>query len=347
LSDEPTPVGEVVDFFSTARAEDPFAPPPEPLSALTYDPFAAPTDETQPWRPAPVDPFATPVDPFATPVDPFATPVDPFAGAGPTGNGHDTVGYGAPDATVLDVPFRSDHDGAIVVDDPFAPDYAIVEDAIVVDDPAASFEIEPEALLPIAWFAPDGAASPVEMRAEHALGPTWRVGGMFPATAMTNNGTLALRRADTRWALSEIAAPGDLTVDALFDFTAGAGFGVLVRASVDDAHGLTGYSLDIDPVAGGGAYLVRQWYENRQHWQPLAQEPVPDPSRLYGRHAITLHVRGESLSVWVDGNSAVVVPSLDRASLDLGRNPCRGAAVGVQAWSTTEVTIEAFRVVAH
>ena len=344
LSDDRAVVGEVVDFFSTARAEDPFAPPPEPLSALTYDPFAAPADATQPFQPAPVDPFAAPTD--ATQVWQPA-PIDPFAAAGPTGNGHDTPGDDAPGTTFLEAPFGGDHDDTIVVDDPTALDYAIVEDAIAIDDPTAPLEVESEALLPIAWFAPDGAASPVEMITRHASGPSWRVGGMFPATAMADDGTLSLRRADTRWALSDVAAPGDVTIEVTFDFTAGAGFGVLLRASVDDAHGLNGYSLDIDPVAGGGGYLVRIWDGNRQHWQPLAQTPVDEPSRLYGRHAITIHLRGEELTTWADGELVLSVPALDRTADDLDRAPCRGAAVGVQAWATTEVTVEAFHVFPH
>jgi len=67
----------------------------------------------------------------------------------------------------------------------------------------------------------------------------------------------------------------------------GSGFGIVFRASITNDR-ITGYSFDMDPVAGGGGYLVRLWDGSRQH--------------------------------------------------------CRGERVGIQAWATTEVTVESFRV---
>ncbi len=40
----------------------------------------------------------------------------------------------------------------------------------------------------------------------------------------------------------------------------------------------------------------------------------------------------------------LTVDGLSRCSLDLGREPCRGERVGIQAWSTTEMTVDALRV---
>jgi hypothetical protein len=34
------------------------------------------------------------------------------------------------------------------------------------------------------------------------------------------------------------------------------------------------------------------------------------------------------------------VRQLSRCSIDSGREPCRGTRLGVQAWSTTEVTVD-------
>ncbi|HEY5164743.1 MAG TPA: hypothetical protein VIJ44_02205, partial [Acidimicrobiia bacterium] len=82
----------------------------------------------------------------------------------------------------------------------------------------------------------------------------------------------------------------------------------------------------------------------RQHWRPLAQAPVTDPAQLYGRHVVRLGLRADQLTVAVDGDTVLDVPALSRATVDLGREPCRGDRVGVQAWSTTEVTIDSFRV---
>jgi len=172
----------------------------------------------------------------------------------------------------------------------------------------------------------------------------WQIGGIFPATAMADDGTLALRRADARWALTDLSASGDCVIEAAFDFRAGSGFGVVFRGSVDDGERITGYSFDVDPIAGGGGYLVRLWEGSRQHWRPLAQAPVTDPAQLYGRHVVRITLRADQLTVLVDGDPVLDLPALSRSTLELGREPCRGDRVGVQAWSTTEVTVESFRV---
>ena len=175
-------------------------------------------------------------------------------------------------------------------------------------------------------------------------GSNWRIGGIFPATAAADDGTLALRRADARWALADVQAPGDFIVEAVVDFTAGVGFGVLFRAAVDDTDRISAYSFDIDPIAGGGGYLLRQWEDNKQHWRPMAQASVTDPSRLFGRHLVAVTLRADQLTITVDGDAALSLPSLTRSSIELGQAPCRGSGVGVQAWATTEVTVESFRV---
>ena len=175
-------------------------------------------------------------------------------------------------------------------------------------------------------------------------GSNWRIGGIFPATAAADDGTLALRRADARWALADVQAPGDFIVEAVVDFTAGVGFGVLFRATADDTDRISGYSFDIDPIAGGGGYLLRQWEDNKQHWRPMAQASVTDPGRLFGRHLVAVTLRADQLTVTVDGDAALSLPSLTRSSIELGQAPCRGSGVGVQAWATTEVTVESSRV---
>ncbi len=161
---------------------------------------------------------------------------------------------------------------------------------------------------------------------------------------MADDGTLALRRADARWALTDLRAAEDCIIEAAFDFRAGSGFGIIFRGAVGDGERITGYSFDIDPIAGGGGYLLRLWEDSRQHWRPLAQAPVTDPAQLYGRHVVRLALRADQLTVSVDAETVLDVPALSRATVELGRQPCRGDRVGVQAWSTTEVTVESFRV---
>jgi len=211
-----------------------------------------------------------------------------------------------------------------------------------------------EPVAPIAWRAaapepgvegpPAAVAPPADLT---PAGAGWQVGGMFPATAMADDGALALRRADTRWALSDLSTPADVIAEAVVDFAAGNGFGILFRAGLDAQDQLYGYSFDIDAIAGGGSYLLRQWEANRPHWRPLAQTQVVDPSCLLGRRTVALALRGDALTVDVDGERVLFVPSLSRASIDLGREPCRGDRLGVQAPATAEVTVDQLSALQH
>jgi hypothetical protein len=233
------------------------------------------------------------------------------------------------------------------------PAYTIPEPPAPLAPPAPPPPLAPPAppppVAPIAWNAtthpgPDPSATVASGPVFERAGSNWRVGGIFPATATADDGALALRRADARWALADVDAPGDFMLDAAVDFTAGSGFGVLFRASVDEGDRVSGYSFDIDPIAGGGGYLVRQWEDNRQHWRPLAQAGVTDPTLLFGRHTVSVSLRADQLTVVVDGETVLLVPALSRCSVELGREPCRGPHIGVQAWATTEVTVDSFRV---
>jgi hypothetical protein len=150
-----------------------------------------------------------------------------------------------------------------------------------------------------------------------------------------------------RWALADITAGADCTIEAVVDFTSGAGFGVLFRASLDDTERLTAYSFDVEPAYSGGSYLVRQWVDNQQHWQPLAQAPVVDPAMLYGERTLRLTLAGGELTVQVDDQVVLHIDELEQTSFDLGHEPCRGDRIGVQAGSTTEVTVDTLRVAHH
>jgi hypothetical protein len=180
-----------------------------------------------------------------------------------------------------------------------------------------------------------------------AAGTDWQVGGIFPATAMADDGALALRRADVRWALADLVASRDFTLRATVSFTSGAGFGILFRVETDDSERITGYSFDVDPIYSGGGFLLRQWNDGRQHWKPLAHAPVADSTRLYGHHTLEVSLRADDLVARVDGEIVMTVHGLSRCSIDAGREPCRGPRVGVQAWSTTEVTVDRLLVANH
>lgn len=310
------PEAAVVDFFSAPRAPDPFSPQPSP---------DAPSME---WMPEPSMAQAPTRDVFDFPQD--------DSGA------RDTIAVEMPGWSPTTGDPVPGGNGTTALD-------PVVEPFFV---PAALLAEPMPAILPIAWHAPVEPELPVDRApldrdvAESAsrfepADKTWRVGGLFPATLMADDGALSLRRTDVRWALSNLEASGDVTVEAVLDYTAGAGFGVLFRADVDDRGRVSGYSFDINPVAGGG-YLVRQWACNRPHWRPIVQAPVTDPAHLFGRHTITVALQGDRLTALVDGETVLEVPALSRSSIDLGREPCRGSNLGVHGGTSTELTIESF-----
>lgn len=175
-------------------------------------------------------------------------------------------------------------------------------------------------------------------------GPEWQIGNAVPLVEVRSTGSLVMRRADERWALADVTAAEDFTVEAYVDLRSGPGFGVLFRASVDCEGRMSGYSFDIDPVYGGGSYLVREWRADRELWNPIAHVPMPDPTRLRGLLAVRLTVEAERLVAAVNGETVLTVDSLRQASADRGRDGATGDRVGIQAWSSTDLVIEEVRV---
>ena len=350
--------GPVDSNTSAAGLRDPFAPPSaeDPLAPLPLppDPFAPAPQEQAAWvEPAVPEPTSSNGNGHGVVVDdPFAPPPMPTAEPEPAPVARDEQPSGFNgaiiDAIVVDDPMRAHRDAPEpepeVHDEPEAHDLPDMTDASDLTD--ARPIIKPSE--PIAWHAATDAPSetaaslPTEPHFEKATAD-WQVGGVFPATAMADDGTLALRRADARWALTNLTAGGDAIIETSFDLRTGSGFGIVFRASVENDR-ITGYSFDMDPVAGGGGYLVRLWDGSRQHWRPLAHAPVTDPARLFGHHVVRITLRGDQLSVQIDGDPVLEVPALSRATLEVGREPCRGDRVGIQAWATTEVTVDTFRV---
>jgi transcriptional regulator with XRE-family HTH domain len=372
--DEPaTPDSIVVDAWAVDPASEPFSAEPPADTATGYT-EPAPSTVTLPAPLMPEPQVVTPPDAFLAPPAPtadvpvppafdafaplaepgaFALPIEPAAVA-PVGAPTEALippppPIEAPIEVTIEAPVdESEPVTRVSIVDPFGD-----EDASRTASPLASItmpsEIAPEDPTAIEW-APDdrddsandhAATSGTEFERANS---NWRVGGIFPATATADDGALALRRADARWALANLRATADFTIEANVDFSAGAGFGVLFRASVDDSDRVTGYSFDVDPIANGGGYLVRQWVDNRQHWRPIAHAPVTDPAMLYGRHTLSLTMRADQLAVLVDGDPVLSISALSRASIEVGREPCRGDRIGIQAWATTEVTIDSFRV---
>jgi hypothetical protein len=122
---------------------------------------------------------------------------------------------------------------------------------------------------------------------------------------------------------------------------------VLFRASVDELGRMSGYSFDIDPIYDGGGFLVRQWQEDRELWNPIARVAATDPDAMYGKLTVRLEVHGETLTASVNGAEVMTVDDLAQASVERDREAARGERVGVQAWSSSDLVIDTLRVANH
>ena len=152
---------------------------------------------------------------------------------------------------------------------------------------------------------------------------------------MADDGTLALRRADVRWALADVVAERRLHRPRHGDnFTSGAGFGILFRVSTDDSERITGYSFDVDPIYSGAASWSASGTTaaSTGSRSPTRRSPTRPPLRRAphrGRASATTPSSPASTA-----RRSMNVPQLSR--LDRRRHePCRGGRIGVQAWSTT------------
>ncbi|MFN8027759.1 MAG: hypothetical protein U0W40_15785 [Acidimicrobiia bacterium] len=212
----------------------------------------------------------------------------------------------------------------------------------------------PVAELPrIVWRADasgnvDVAADPEPATAPAAevfvtAGPDWQLGNAVPLVEVKSEGALVMRRADERWALADVTAAADFVLEVDVDFRSGPGLGVLFRASVDEHGRMSGYSFDIDPIYDGGGFLVRQWQDDRELWNPIARVAADDPNTMYGKLTVRLEVHGETLTAFVNDAEVMCVDDLAQASVERDRDAAHGERVGVQAWSSSDLVIDTLR----
>jgi transcriptional regulator with XRE-family HTH domain len=215
---------------------------------------------------------------------------------------------------------------------------AVADDTTESDtsDPEAEPEPEPEAI----------DAEPFT-EVFVTAGPDWQLGNAVPLVEVRSEGALVMRRADERWALADVTATDDFSLEVDVDFRSGPGLGLLFRASVDEQGRMSGYSFDIDPIYDGGGFLVRQWQDDRELWNPIARVAAADPNAMYGKLTVRLEVHGETLVAFVNGAEVMTVDDLAQASVERGRAAARGDRVGVQAWSSSDLVIDTLRVAAR
>lgn len=325
----------VEDFFSAPRAEDPFAPPPA-LELPGPIPMAAALAPSAPPVPQPVIPgvASTPAIPYhASAAEPLpgTPPIVWHAPGTPASRATAPPVAPAPHLTPVPSPAPGPHltpapaPQPMAAPQPVAPQ-PVAPQPVTAPQPAPTPSPRPEPGTPT---APVGTPDIV-----------WTTASLSPTSVTTD--VAASGRAPTRWALSDITVSGDMVVETVLDYAAGTGFGVLFRASIDDEGRVSGYSFDVDPDADG-QFMVRQWADSRPHWRPIVKASVADPTHLFGRHTITVAMQGDRLAVFVDGAPVLQVPAMSRASVELGREPCRGDQLGVHAGVDTALAVESFR----
>ena len=223
----------------------------------------------------------------------------------------------------------------------------------VVDDlPFISWrpQSDDDVALPADAFAPTLEAVPVDEEPAEpeeqfvVAGAEWTIGNAVPLVEVRSTGSLVMRRADERWALADVTASADFALEVYVDLRSGPGFGVLFRADIDGEGRMSGYSFDIDPVYEGGGYLVREWRNDRELWDPIAHVTASDPTAMHGLIAVRLTVDDDSLVASVNGEDVLTVASLQQASVDRGRDGASGDRVGIQAWSSSDLVIDELRV---
>jgi transcriptional regulator with XRE-family HTH domain len=216
--------------------------------------------------------------------------------------------------------------------------YEVVDAVTTVDVAAAPV------FAPVVAVAPEPQPEPEPVEEFVVAGSEWILGNAVPLVEVRRQGGLVMRRADERWALADVTTTPDFALEVEVDFRSGPGFGVLFRASADDAGRMSGYSFDVDPIHEGGSYLVRQWQADRELWNPIARVAASDPASMHGVLTIRVVVIDDTVHASVNGERVLAVESLKQACADRNREPANGDRVGIQAWSSSDLVIETLRV---
>ncbi len=199
---------------------------------------------------------------------------------------------------------------------------------------------------------PPGLRPEIPLPPERAVPETaWTTGTITVAEATIDH-PHASDRGDARWAITDPPAAdqpdhraGDaLVIEADVDFSGGPGFGVLVGARIDSQGRLSAYSFDIDPLSGGGGYVLRAWDRDRPHWWPLAGSATPDLAQLFGTHTVKVALAHDHLEAGIDGHTVLSVPMIGSCARGAGATPARGRGLGIIAWADSDLTVAGVRI---
>jgi len=149
----------------------------------------------------------------------------------------------------------------------------------------------------------------------------------------------------------DVSAPGsDYSVASNATLVSGAGYGIYVRASVDTGTKLTGYCVQLDKAYGAGEVVVREIESDVEYSKPIARVGVPTGFTWYGvPHVVAVVMKGNTMTVTVDGAQLLSVPDLAAASSAAVKYqyasppvvvPPASGGYGLRAWGTGFVTLQ-------
>jgi hypothetical protein len=199
----------------------------------------------------------------------------------------------------------------------------------------------------LADAAPSFFAAPLPPATTLVTGWTKVRGGNLIATYPSGRVDM-LTSGGERRVLAGSATATDYTVSSNATLLSGAGYGIYVRATTDAGTKLTGYCIQVDH--GYGQFVVRQLQSDFELSSPLARASVPVGYAWYGvPHTVGVTVKGNAMSVTLDGAQLIGIPDLTTASATAVKNsngvttaigaPSAGG-YGLRAWGDGLVSME-------
>jgi len=113
----------------------------------------------------------------------------------------------------------------------------------------------------------------------------------------------------------------------------GWGYGVAFRLQ-DTPNGITGYMFQYDPGYYPGSFIFRKWVNGRELSPPIAVKKAPDYDWYGEAHNVTVAVKGDTFTAYVDGEEMLSVTD--------SAYPTGGA--GLRTWDSTVVCFDGFSV---
>ncbi len=138
---------------------------------------------------------------------------------------------------------------------------------------------------------------------------------------------------ENRIYLKDSPTTSDATVSGTFDFQAGWGYGIFLRAGNLD-RAVTGLTFQVDPNHNSGAFIIKEHFWGNQCGTPIAVAAF-NGLNVYGKHDLWVQIQGNTLMAKFDGDVVMRVNDLDAAIASSGCNwpSPDGTIVGLRTWS--------------